>query len=102
MDEMEHILAGMAVYRADGQQIGKVSEHWGGTLYVNNEPIPVEMVDLVLDQGVYLKGNYTGLSRAGDAFDDDVIRVAARGEEAVAAREASIAARRAELKKEQR
>jgi hypothetical protein len=96
MDELEHILSGMAVYRADGQQIGMVSEHWGGTLYVNNEPIPVEMVDLVLDQGVYLKGNYTDLHRTDDVFDENVIRVAARGEEAVAAREASIAARRAE------
>jgi hypothetical protein len=96
MDEMEHILSGMAVYRADGQQIGKVREHWGGTLYVGNEAIPVEMVDLVLDQGVYLKGNYTGPARPGDAFDDGVIRVAARAEGVVAA------ARRAEPGKEQR
>ncbi len=91
MGEMEHIQSGMLVYRADGKEIGKVREHWGATLYMNNEsipPIPVEMVDLVLDQGIYLKGNYTDLSRADDAFDEGVIRVAARGAEALAARRA--------------
>src|SRR5687768_8800633 len=99
MGEMEHIQAGMSIYRADGQEIGTVREHWGATLYVNNEsipPIPVEMVDLVLDHGVYLKGNYTDLASTADAFDEHVIRVAARGAEALAAQEATFAARRAE------
>jgi hypothetical protein len=99
MGEMEHIQSGMPIYRADGQEIGTVREHWGATLYVNNEsipPIPVEMVDLVLDHGVYLKGNYTDLTSTADGFDENVIRVAARGAEALATQEATFAARRAE------
>ena len=87
MGEMENIQAGMPVYRADGLEIGKVKEHWGETLYVGNQSISVEMVDQVLDQGVYLKGNYAGFVPVGDSFDEDVIRVAARGEDAIAAKE---------------
>jgi len=94
MGEMEQIQAGMPVYLADGQELGTVREYWGATLYINNDPIPLEMVDLVLDQGVYLKGSFSGFSRAGDAFDEGVIRVAARSEEAVAAQGASFIARR--------
>ena len=87
MDELEHIQSGMPVYRADGVEIGKVKEHWGETLYVGNQSISVEMVDQVLDQAVYLKGNYTGFVLVGDSFDEDVIRVATRSEDAVAAKE---------------
>ncbi len=92
MGELEHIQAGMSVYRADGQEIGKVRAHWGASLYVNNEPIPVEMVDLVLDQGVFLKGNYTGPAHAGDTSGTEGINVAARAGEAVIARESAVAA----------
>ncbi|MFN8514703.1 MAG: hypothetical protein U0232_08315 [Thermomicrobiales bacterium] len=94
MGEMEQIQAGMPVYLADGQELGTVREYWGSRLYINNDPIPLEMVDLVLDHGVYLKGNFSGFSGAGDAFDEGVIRVAARSEEAVAAQGASFIARR--------
>ena len=90
MGEMEHIQSGMPVYRADGLEIGKVKEHWGETLYVGNQSISVDMVDQVIDQGIYLKGNYTGFVPVGDSFDEDVIRVAARGEEAVAAKEREV------------
>lgn len=94
MGEMEQIQAGMPVYLADGQELGTVREYWGATLYVENDPIPLAMVDLVLDQGIYLKGSFSGFSGAGDAFDEGVIRVAARSEEAVAAKEANFTARR--------
>jgi hypothetical protein len=92
MGEMEHIQSGMPVYRADGLEIGKVKEHWGETFYVGNHSISVEMVDQVLDQGVYLKGTYTGFAPVGDSFDEGVIRVAARSEGALAPQEATFAA----------
>jgi len=87
MGEMEHIQSGMPVYRADGLELGKVKEHWGETIYVGNQSTSVEMVDQVLDQGVYLKSNYTGFAPVGDSFDEDMIRVATRSEDAVAAKE---------------
>lgn len=100
MGEQGHIESGTPVYSADGRELGTVKEHWGETLYFGNQSISVEMIDCVLAQGVYLKDSYTAGSPAGDSFDEDVIRVATRGEDAVIAQEAALHARRNERERE--